>query len=68
VFSSSIILIAGFGVLGFGSTNSIRIFGTLSAATVAFALVADLLLTPALLMAVYDSPSKRAGSDSSLSR
>jgi hypothetical protein len=68
VFSSSIILIAGFGVLGFASTNSIRIFGTLSAATVAFALIADLLLTPALLMAVYDRKASRAGSDMSLSR
>lgn len=67
VFSSSIILMAGFGVLGFASTNSIRVFGTLSAATVAFALIADLLLTPALLLAAYDAPS-RAGSESSLSR
>jgi predicted RND superfamily exporter protein len=73
IFTSSIILMCGFAVLAFGSTNSIRLFGLLSAATVGFALVADLVLTPALLAAVYgrsapsDRPS-RSGSSTSLAR
>lgn len=66
IFASSIVLMLGFGVLAFGSTNSIRIFGVLSSATVGFALIADLVLTPALLALVY-SP-RRSGSPSNLLR
>jgi uncharacterized protein len=53
VVASSLILIAGFGVLLLASVKSIMLFGLLSAVTVGSALVADLLLTPALLLTVY---------------
>lgn len=52
VVATSVLLIAGFSVLAFASVQSLAYFGVLTAATVAFALVADLLVTPALLLAV----------------
>ncbi len=52
VLASSLLLMAGFGVLGFATTTSISNFGLLSAATVLSAVVADLVITPALLLTV----------------
>ncbi|MGH7823332.1 MAG: cyclic nucleotide-binding domain-containing protein, partial [Candidatus Binatia bacterium] len=46
---ASLLLILGFFTLLFSSFVPIRQFGTLSAATIAFALVGEILLTPALL-------------------
>lgn len=57
VMASSLILMAGFAVLLLASVKSIMLFGLLSAVTVASALVADLLLTPALLLTVYRARS-----------
>jgi uncharacterized protein len=48
--ASSLILMVGFGVLVFASVKSVAYMGLLSATTIAFALVADLLITPALLL------------------
>jgi uncharacterized protein len=53
IVASSLILMAGFAVLLFASVKSIMLFGLLSVVTVISALIADLLLTPALLLTVY---------------
>ncbi len=50
VVASSVLLIAGFGVLMFAQVKSVSLFGLLSAATILSALIADLLITPALLL------------------
>lgn len=50
VVASSIILIAGFGVLLFASVKSVSYFGLLSSMTIMSALLADLIITPALLL------------------
>jgi predicted RND superfamily exporter protein len=50
VVASSLILMAGFGVLLFASVKSVSYFGLLSSATIASALLADLVITPALLL------------------
>ncbi len=53
VVATSLILMAGFAVLLFASVKSVSYFGLLSAATVGSALLADLILTPALLMSLW---------------
>ncbi|HUH05622.1 MAG TPA: MMPL family transporter [Kofleriaceae bacterium] len=50
VVASSVILIAGFGVLLFASVKSVSYFGLLSSMTILSALLADLIITPALLL------------------
>jgi uncharacterized protein len=52
VVMSSLILIAGFAVLLGASVKSVFYFGALTSMTVLAALVADLLITPALLVVV----------------
>jgi hypothetical protein len=52
VVASSLLLIAGFSVLMFASVKSISYFGLLTSVTVASALVADLVVTPALVLAL----------------
>jgi len=53
VIASSLILMAGFGVLLLASVKSIAYFGLLSSATILAALAADLIITPTLLSMVY---------------
>ena len=50
VVGSSLILFAGFSVLLFASVKSVYYFGLLSCVTIATALLAELILTPALLL------------------
>jgi hypothetical protein len=50
VVASSLLLIVGFGVLMFASVKSVSSFGLLSSVTVGSALLADLIVTPALLL------------------
>jgi len=47
---TTVILASSFAVLGFASVLSIALFGVLCALTLVFALIADLLVLPALLM------------------
>jgi predicted RND superfamily exporter protein len=56
LLGTTAILTASFAVLGFASVLSIALFGLLSAATLVFALVADLLVLPAMLMVWGPSP------------
>jgi predicted RND superfamily exporter protein len=53
--STSIILVLGFGILGFAGINSIATNGLLMAFTVLIALLTDLLLLP-VLIAVVEKP------------
>ncbi len=53
IISTSIILLAGFGVFFFASVASLRQFGLLICLAIVFALLADLVLTPALLRIAY---------------
>ncbi len=50
VVASSLLLMAGFAVLMFASVKSVSLFGLLTSITVATALLADLIITPALLL------------------
>ncbi len=50
MFFTSVILLAGFGVLVLGSFKPTRIFGLLTGLTMAFALVGDLILMEAILL------------------
>ncbi|HTM21244.1 MAG TPA: MMPL family transporter, partial [Kofleriaceae bacterium] len=50
VVGSSVILFAGFSVLLFASVKSVYYFGLLSCVTIATALVAELILSPSLLL------------------
>lgn len=50
ILSGSIVLVLGFIILAFANVNSVMYFGILSAAVIILALVADLLLLPALLL------------------
>ena len=52
VLGTSLALILGFLVLTFAEFRSIAEFGLLSAVTISLALIADLLVTPALLLSV----------------
>jgi predicted RND superfamily exporter protein len=52
VLGTSLALILGFTVLMFAEFRSIAEFGFLSAITISLALIADLLITPALLLSV----------------
>lgn len=56
VVMSSLLLIAGFVVLLFASVSSVVMFGLLTSVTVATALIADLLITPALLAITHRGP------------
>lgn len=53
VVASSLILVAGFSVLLFATVKSVSYFGMLTSATILCALLADLIITPALLLTVY---------------
>ncbi len=57
---TSIVLSLGFFILIFGSYRPMRLFGSLTALTIVFALFADLILLPALLLVTY-TIEKRAG-------
>ena len=46
--ATSIILIIGFGVMGFAQVSSIALAGLLTAAAVGMALITDLMLLPVL--------------------
>jgi len=50
IVTSSLGLIAGFSILSFASFGSIQQFGTLTACAIFLALVADLTVTPSLLL------------------
>lgn len=52
VVASSVILVAGFAVLLMASVKSVAYFGMLTSATIVSALVADLIVTPALLLSL----------------
>ena len=58
VIASSLILAAGFAVLMFASVKSISYFGLLCMVATLFALVADLVVTPALLLTARFPVSK----------
>lgn len=58
VVMSSLLLIAGFIVLLFASVGSVVMFGVLTSLTVVTALLADLLLTPAILTLVHKQSGK----------
>ncbi len=49
IFSTSLTLVIGFGIIGLSGLYSIRIFGLLCAGTVLFAFLADVILLPTLL-------------------
>jgi predicted RND superfamily exporter protein len=53
VVASSAILVAGFAVLLFASVKSVSYFGLLSGMTIGSALIADLVITPALLLTLH---------------
>ncbi len=55
VVASSLILMAGFAVLMLASVKSIFFMGMLSSATILSALIADLIVTPALLLSLSRS-------------
>jgi len=57
IILTSLLLIVGFGVLGFSDLASTRFFGILSAVTMAAALAADLLLLPAMLHLLARAPT-----------
>ena len=61
VVMASLTLIAGFAVLLGASVKSVFYFGVLTVATTTAALIADLLITPALILAVTRSSPPRAG-------
>lgn len=65
IFITSAILIGGFGVLAFSYFQSIFLIGTLISITLCMALVADLILLPALIALFYKNkkPKKRPISD-----
>ena len=58
VVMASLVLMAGFGVLLLASVKSVFYFGLLTLLTTSTALLADLLITPALILAV--TPGKRS--------
>ncbi len=58
VIGSSIILAIGFSVLMLAEVKSISHFGLLCSVATVFALIADLIVTPAVLLA-FGAPSKR---------
>ena len=60
VFNGSIVLALGFGAGVVGRLETTREFGLLAALAIVVALVADLLLMPALLLEVRRSPGHRA--------
>jgi predicted RND superfamily exporter protein len=65
---TSIVLVAGFAVFGLGEMSNVRIFGLLASFAAAVALLADLLVAPALLTLVErtrrrPSQARRAAAD-----
>ena len=58
VFSTSLILVAGLGILGWSDFRPIRSFGLFAALTIACAPLFDLFLTPALLAMTAQNPSR----------
>jgi predicted RND superfamily exporter protein len=57
---ASLTLLAGFAVLMFASVKSVFYFGLLTTITTICALFCDLLITPALLLAVTRAKPKAA--------
>ncbi len=58
VVSTTAVLALGFASYGFAEMVSVRRFGLMIAACVVVSLLAELVLTPALLRAVYGGPEK----------
>ena len=56
---TTLVLIAGFGVFGFSEMTNMRIFGLLSAFAAGVALLADILIAPALLAVVEGARARR---------
>ena len=48
--TTTLVLVLGFSVLGLAQVKSVALFGVLSAVAMASALIADLLMLPALLV------------------
>jgi hypothetical protein len=62
LFYTSMVLAAGFGVLAFAYMRNISAFGLLAGGAVALAFIADVLLSPALLMLSHDkAPARSSG-------
>ncbi len=57
---TTLVLMAGFQVFGLSEMANIRVFGTLSAFAAGVALLADLLVAPALLSVVEGARTRRA--------
>ncbi|WP_428241784.1 efflux RND transporter permease subunit [Gynuella sp.] len=55
MLTTSIVLCCGFGTLLASSMLNVRNFGLLISITIALALIADFLLSPALMMRLYDN-------------
>ena len=64
LFTTTVVLVAGFLILVFSPFIPTAQVGVLTAMIIAFALIADLSLLPALLTALDRSPAKRAGETS----
>ena len=60
IVTTSIILMAGGVIYVFSALSNIRMFGVLIGLTIFFALIVDLILTPAVLRAVYARKPPRA--------
>lgn len=56
IFSTSLIVTLGFSALAFASIKTVSLFGLLLCATMLSALVAEFLVTPALILAFPPSP------------
>jgi uncharacterized protein len=60
VVASSLIMIAGFSVLVFASVKSVVMFGLLTTVTVTTALIADLIVTPAIVLTLGHRRRRKA--------
>jgi len=63
---TTVVLIAGFGLLGFSSFAPTRHFGLLTCLTLALALISDLVLLPALIRLLERRGTRPAESRSHL--
>ena len=62
MMSTSLLLLAGFGVYLTAEVTNLKYFGLLVGFTVIAALFADLVLFPALLRVMYSKKARSAGS------
>ena len=60
IFSTSLIVTLGFSALAFASIKTVSLFGLLLCATMLSALVAEFLVTPALILAFPPTPLPKA--------